>query len=179
MLITATVMKHSTYVWCDPLVWQISNYSTSHPTSVHERISLYKTLLKHYIHQLLFDNLTKNNNRPAITLFVSTYFEEHHFHKNTECTRTLKTKKNLRIFRKHKNNHPPFDQIRNIGISTTWIYIIQSFLSNHNTRTAPLNKPRHQQTPSTSERHNTQPRKLNDPYQHDHHHRLTHHGSIC
>jgi len=23
MLITTTVMKHSTHVWCDPLVWQI------------------------------------------------------------------------------------------------------------------------------------------------------------
>lgn len=92
-------MKHYTHVWCDPLVWQLPNDSTSHSTLVHERISLYKTLLKRYIHQLLFDHLTQNNNRPAITLFVSTYFEEHHFinhfHKTLNAHEHLKKFTNL------------------------------------------------------------------------------------
>ena len=142
---------------------------------------LYKTLLKHYIHQLLFDNSTKNNHRPAITLLVSTYFEEHHiinhFHKTIKCTRTLKKK--LWIFRKHKNIRPPFDQIRSIGVSATWIYKLQSCLVNHNTRTTPINNIRHQQTSSISERHYTQPRKTNNPFSSNYHHRLTHHDCVC
>jgi hypothetical protein len=47
--------------------------------SAQKNLYIYKTLSKHYIHQLLFDNLTKNNHRTAITLLVSIYFEEHHF----------------------------------------------------------------------------------------------------
>jgi len=66
---------------------------------MHNRISLYKTLLKHYIQQLLFDNLSKNNHRPAITLLVSTYFEEHHFinhfHKTFNAQEHLKKVINL------------------------------------------------------------------------------------
>jgi hypothetical protein len=47
--------------------------------SARKNLFVYKTLSKHYIHQLLFDNLTKNKHRSTITLLLSTYFEEHHF----------------------------------------------------------------------------------------------------
>jgi len=67
--------------------------------SARKNLFVYKTLSKHYTHQLLFDNLTKNNHRPAITLLVSTYFEEHHFmnhfHKTFNAEQHLKKVTNL------------------------------------------------------------------------------------